>query len=670
MRFEAKYACIILGLIFTVVLVVAGTLLGQSQRAMTVMQHASSDMTAQALRRQMQHRGMTLARLVAQHFETTGLPPDDARRVLKVLESAQEQPDVLYVVVYDMYGAQHYENDTTIEGGDEIFASDISGAQTAVAQANVHDTVDVLDIAAPISAGATHLGSVRVGMSLAGIDAMVARLTTRGSQIAQRAWYQQVFLLGLITVGFVCLGVMIAFLTARNLIVPLRTLVECVRRIGQGEHSIDVAVTRTDELGELALALRDMHYNLQCTTISKRYLDNIIESMQNTLLVIAPHGTIMMTNKALCTLLGYDMQELIGQPASLLFAEEPAANERWRLDVTRRGAVQQVEKHYRAKDGRCIPLSLSGSVMYDAGEKVLGIVCVAQDITARKRMDQMLHRHNELLETTVHERTAALQEAKEQAEAASLAKSTFLANMSHELRTPLHGILGFARRGMKKSSEVPLGKIREYFEKIDQSSTVLLTLLNALLDLAKMEAGKMTFEFRSTNFSELITSVTGEFSAIAAERSVTLTYHEPDFDTELFLDPVRIMQVIRNLLSNAIKFSPVGGNVTISVERQQRSILVAVRDQGLGVPAEELHVIFDTFYQSTKTTTGGGGTGLGLSICREIITAHTGRIWAENVPTGGALFVFELPLYLPDESSGELPMVVLPTSQTSEMGVE
>lgn len=669
MRFETKYACIILGLIFAVVLVVAGTLLGHAQRAMTVMQHTSSKMAAHELRGQMQLRGMTMARLVAEHFETTGLP-DAAGRTIAVLKTVQEQPDVLYVVVYDAYGIQHYENDTTHAGGDELFTSHISGAQTAVAQAHVHDTVDVLDITAPIRTESTHLGSVRVGMSLAGIDTMVASMDTHGAQIADRAWHQQMFLLGLLTVGFVGLGVMIAFLTARSLIVPLRTLVECVRRIGQGEHSIDVAVTRTDELGELALALRDMHYNLQCTTISKRYLDNIIESMRDTLLVIAPHGTIIMTNKALCTLLGYDIQELIGQPAALLFTEEPVANARWRQNVMRRGAVQQVEKQYRTKGGHSIPVSLSGSVMYDTGEKVLGIVCVAQDITTRKRMDEMLHRHKELLETTVHERTAALQEAKEQAEAASVAKSTFLANISHELRTPLHGILGFTRRGIKKAVDAPPGKIREYFEKIDQSSTVLLTLLNALLDLAKMEAGKMTFEFRSTNLSELITLVTGEFSAITAERSVTLTYHAPDFDTKLFLDPVRIMQVIRNLLSNAIKLSPAGGNVTISVERQQRSLFVSVCDQGPGVPAEELHVIFDTFYQSTQTTTGAGGTGLGLSICREIITAHTGRIWAENVPTGGAVFAFELPLYLPEESSGELPRVVPATSRMSEVGIE
>jgi signal transduction histidine kinase len=120
--------------------------------------------------------------------------------------------------------------------------------------------------------------------------------------------------------------------------------------------------------------------------------------------------------------------------------------------------------------------------------------------------------------------------------------------------------------------------------------------------------------------------------------------------TLLLLDPGRMMQVVRNLVSNAVKFSPAGGTIALGVDREAHAVVVWVRDHGMGIPAEELDTIFDQFVQSSKTRTGAGGTGLGLSICREIITAHQGRIWAETPPDGGALFSLALPWPAPDET--------------------
>jgi signal transduction histidine kinase len=240
----------------------------------------------------------------------------------------------------------------------------------------------------------------------------------------------------------------------------------------------------------------------------------------------------------------------------------------------------------------------------------------------------------------------ALHTAKETAETANRAKSEFLANMSHELRTPLHGILSFANFGINKSEKATPEKLKSYFQQVERSGKTLLALLNDLLDLAKLEAGKMPFTFHRVDLSVVLGTVADEFSSLSADRNLTVEYDIPEARTEVTVDSVRVMQVVRNLLGNAVKFSPDNATIGLSVAQQADSVVVSVRDQGMGVPEEELETIFDKFIQSSKTKTGAGGTGLGLSICREIVAAHKGRIWAENRPEGGAMVSIQIPLGL------------------------
>jgi signal transduction histidine kinase len=244
------------------------------------------------------------------------------------------------------------------------------------------------------------------------------------------------------------------------------------------------------------------------------------------------------------------------------------------------------------------------------------------------------------------ERTVELQEAKKMAETANNAKSDFLSNISHELRTPLHGILSFAGFGIKKHAIAKPDKMLDYFQKIRQSGETLLILLNDLLDLAKLESGKITFEFRPADLGLLIDSMVDECRSLVSERNLTVRCEHPEANEKIVLDADKIKQVLRNLLSNAIKFSPEGGTIDITTFNKADSIVVSVRDQGTGIPQNDLRKVFDKFVQSSKTKSGAGGTGLGLAICQEIIDAHKGRIWAENNPDVGANFLFEIPLSL------------------------
>ena len=262
------------------------------------------------------------------------------------------------------------------------------------------------------------------------------------------------------------------------------------------------------------------------------------------------------------------------------------------------------------------------------------------------------------VEVKEHKQTMIkLREALIAAKAATLAKSEFLANMSHELRTPLHGILSFARFGIRKHKETDPEKKLHYFRRIEQSGQILLALLNDLLDLSKLESGKMDFEFQETDITLLIRTVIDEMGAIASEKRLTINYRTPEENCTLNIDPYRITQVIRNFLSNAIKFSVTEGVVDVYTQRGNGALKASVRDYGVGIPENELETVFDKFIQSSKTKTGAGGTGLGLSICKEIILAHKGRIWAENDPDGGAVFSFEIPTDLkphePQESTSK-----------------
>jgi signal transduction histidine kinase len=273
-----------------------------------------------------------------------------------------------------------------------------------------------------------------------------------------------------------------------------------------------------------------------------------------------------------------------------------------------------------------------------------------------RRVTRKLRAHRDHLHELVAERTARLESALLSARAASQAKSEFLANMSHELRTPMHAILSFAELGANRGESVGIGKLRQYFQRIEQSAHRLLGLINELLDIAKLEAGRADMHLASTDLSALIQDARAQLESLLLPRQLMTELIVSTANTMTLCDSERIRQVIQNLLANAIRFSPQGGTIRIEIAASTLSggrraddntpvaaVAIRVFDQGIGIPEGELEHIFEKFVQSSATRTGAGGTGLGLAISRAIVMQHRGTIVASNNLGGGACFTVTLP---------------------------
>jgi PAS domain S-box-containing protein len=354
---------------------------------------------------------------------------------------------------------------------------------------------------------------------------------------------------------------------------------------------------------------------LSSTTVSRDYVDNILRCMAESLLVTGTDGNIQTFNQATLEMLGYTEEELRGQPAALLCRHPRNSNRK------------SVESTYCARDGREIPVLFSSSVLRTAGGESQGMVWLAQDITESKRAQEEL-----VL-------------AKEAAEEASKAKSEFLAAMSHELRTPLNAILGFSQLMDLEMAEQGVNDWLEDLKKIERAGKHLLGLINAILDLSKIDAGKMELSLADFDIGAVIQDVAAICEPLAARNGNEVSVLcQPGI---LYGDNMRVQQCLLNLLGNACKFTHRGRIVLESRLEEgpdRRWYRLSVSDSGIGIAPDQMHRLFGEFNQMDASTTRKyGGTGLGLAISRKLCRMMGGDITVESHPGQGSTFTMHIP---------------------------
>ncbi len=302
-----------------------------------------------------------------------------------------------------------------------------------------------------------------------------------------------------------------------------------------------------------------------------------------------------------------------------------------------------------------IHLEVSTSPIFDEKGKVIASIHVARDITERKQAEEELNKLSEELgllnvelEGKVKERTNQLEGAMKDAEIANQAKSEFLANMSHELRTPLNAIIGFSQiLGDEDYSKLKESE-RGYATNIYESGTHLLNLINDILDLAKVESGKMELELEPVKIKHLLEASTVMIKEKAFKHGIELVINiASDLeDFEIMADERKLKQITFNLLSNSAKFTPDGGKITIECKKDGKQLVVSVIDNGVGIAAEETEKVFEEFYQTKAgSKSKAPGTGLGLPLTKSFVEMHGGKIWVESEGKDkGSRFIFTIPI--------------------------
>jgi PAS domain S-box-containing protein len=350
--------------------------------------------------------------------------------------------------------------------------------------------------------------------------------------------------------------------------------------------------------------------------------ENIISTMPDALALFDTHGQVLNVNRSLTGLLGWGGAELVGSPANILFARK---SEFWEIlqRLMDGEKLQGYETKFRTKSGKEIGMSLGGARIKDKAGEVLGAILVAHDETDRIVREELL-----------------MQKTKE-SEEASQKKTDFVSDVSHELRTPLASIKGFTATILSDEEMDPRTR-QDFLMTIDNEADRLTRLLNDLLDLSRIESGRIKLKEEKVRLTDLIKKSVESIRNQAEEKHLKLNMQLPEEFPLVFADSDKMSQIIINLLSNAIKYT-LEGEVLISARKENGYVRVEVSDTGIGIAKEHLPKVFEKFQRIETSGIEAKGTGLGLSIVKAMVELQGGEVFVESELGKGTKFGFRLP---------------------------
>lgn len=565
-------------------------------------------------------KGTAIAKSIAGSSVET-LINRDASTVQAMIDQYLEIVGVSYVFVVDAQG--EIVSHTFVPSVPEAILN-IKGERpksTSIQDLHVDEKGSFIDIAAPILEGT--IGYVHVGMDKGIIMSQM-----------QAAMARQLYLLSIIFI----ISIAIAYMLVNKVSQPLNKLTEYSKKLASHDFSSAVDITSKDEIGLLAdtmksmatdlhevfdryeQAINDAIVELQNTLA---YLTAVIDNMADGLLVTDTDGVITRINPALSYMFALRETDIIGKNCRDLFGQ---------------GIYDLVEKTRTFKEeivtseiglaGNRIGKAVATGIHKDSfqlDDKGIGSVILVRDITVEKEVDRM--------------------------------KTDFISTVSHELRTPLTSVRGFTEIIKKKleedifpmfrsdkTIEKSIKRIKGNIEIILSEGERLTALINDVLDISKLEAGKVEWKMEKILLSDIIERAIGATSALFEQKKLEFIKDIEQGLPDIICDKDRLIQVIINIFSNAVKFTDTG-SVTCRVKKTGDEIMVSIMDTGIGIPDADREKVFEKFRQAGDTLTEKPtGTGLGLSICKQIIEYHGGRIWVESAPGGGSNFSFTLPL--------------------------
>jgi PAS domain S-box-containing protein len=357
----------------------------------------------------------------------------------------------------------------------------------------------------------------------------------------------------------------------------------------------------------------------------KAYIENLVENAADLIISTNLDDQILTWNRGAEVLFGYRKDEVIGKHLSILLPSERFHElEEMRAKVQISGALRDIEIRSKKKDGVLIYLSLSVSPVRDLDGKIVGFLRVAKDITEKKRYERRLKELDKM-------------------------KSDFVSNVSHELRTPLTAIKGSVDNMLDGLTGSLNEKQLRYLNRIKSNTDRLSRLINDLLDLSRIESGRVEVRQTTLPLTALTEEVAEHMRALAAEKLIRIEVPSSDPSVTVWADRDKVTQVLMNLIGNAVKFTPQDGKITVALEKNGNDyIQISVADTGPGILPEEQNKIFSKFYQVANIDKQKPkGSGLGLAISKALVEMHGGKIWMDSEVGRGSTFYFTLPAQQP-----------------------